>query len=282
MSIPYSLVRPASRAVVQLRTAELASLGIHGVDLVDAYCAEPGCDCSQATLRLDQVLCCPSRPDPFQGASLNHLGWHVDLNRGQVVADPIGDEWAQRIGRALSDALDRRLITKMRRRRAETLQWSEPEAWRNFDVSRFEPGTMVCFYGVFPKLQPDYMLEGDQPVFAVDHYCCTRGCKCTETHVVLANNQRPYGQLNYDYRSGRVKVVEGPADTVLDLWGRLLTALPYLSERMAGRGAFMIGPFAEFLHQARGPAPRLSRRLGRNDPCYCGSGKKFKKCCQTA
>lgn len=21
--------------------------------------------------------------------------------------------------------------------------------------------------------------------------------------------------------------------------------------------------------------------LGRNDPCYCGSGKKYKKCCKT-
>ncbi|HLQ46755.1 MAG TPA: SEC-C metal-binding domain-containing protein, partial [Planctomycetaceae bacterium] len=33
-----------------------------------------------------------------------------------------------------------------------------------------------------------------------------------------------------------------------------------------------VAPFADF--------PRLtSRKIGRNDPCYCGSGKKFKKCC---
>ncbi|MEK6867634.1 MAG: SEC-C metal-binding domain-containing protein, partial [Nanoarchaeota archaeon] len=24
---------------------------------------------------------------------------------------------------------------------------------------------------------------------------------------------------------------------------------------------------------------RRKRKLGRNDPCYCGSGKKYKKCC---
>lgn len=23
------------------------------------------------------------------------------------------------------------------------------------------------------------------------------------------------------------------------------------------------------------------RKLGRNDPCHCGSGKKFKKCCES-
>ncbi len=27
------------------------------------------------------------------------------------------------------------------------------------------------------------------------------------------------------------------------------------------------------------PAPAVSDKVGRNDPCPCGSGKKFKKCC---
>ena len=26
------------------------------------------------------------------------------------------------------------------------------------------------------------------------------------------------------------------------------------------------------------PAAREQRKIGRNDPCWCGSGKKFKKC----
>jgi uncharacterized protein YecA (UPF0149 family) len=27
------------------------------------------------------------------------------------------------------------------------------------------------------------------------------------------------------------------------------------------------------------PAMRVGNKVGRNDPCPCGSGKKFKKCC---
>ena len=27
------------------------------------------------------------------------------------------------------------------------------------------------------------------------------------------------------------------------------------------------------------PKPVSSKKVGRNDPCSCGSGKKFKKCC---
>ncbi len=35
-------------------------------------------------------------------------------------------------------------------------------------------------------------------------------------------------------------------------------------------------------HVAKTPVVRASPKLGRNDPCSCGSGKKFKKCCGAA
>ncbi len=30
------------------------------------------------------------------------------------------------------------------------------------------------------------------------------------------------------------------------------------------------------------PKPRIVTKIGRNEPCPCGSGKKYKKCCATA
>jgi uncharacterized protein len=32
----------------------------------------------------------------------------------------------------------------------------------------------------------------------------------------------------------------------------------------------------------RETSQRLRTKVGRNDPCLCGSGKKFKKCCGSA
>ncbi|HRK01828.1 MAG TPA: YchJ family protein [Oligoflexia bacterium] len=32
-------------------------------------------------------------------------------------------------------------------------------------------------------------------------------------------------------------------------------------------------------HEAQTPSVRQGPKVGRNDPCTCGSGKKFKKCC---
>jgi predicted aspartyl protease len=38
--------------------------------------------------------------------------------------------------------------------------------------------------------------------------------------------------------------------------------------------------FVEETRKADGPLPpRASRKVGRNDPCPCGSGKKYKNCC---
>jgi preprotein translocase subunit SecA len=41
------------------------------------------------------------------------------------------------------------------------------------------------------------------------------------------------------------------------------------------------GPDCQHDHHDHQPIPTYRRempKLGRNDPCYCGSGKKFKKC----
>lgn len=32
-------------------------------------------------------------------------------------------------------------------------------------------------------------------------------------------------------------------------------------------------------HEPQAPMKREAPKVGRNDPCVCGSGKKYKKCC---
>ncbi|MCC2646713.1 MAG: hypothetical protein K0R02_778 [Rickettsiaceae bacterium] len=32
-------------------------------------------------------------------------------------------------------------------------------------------------------------------------------------------------------------------------------------------------------HHSHEPYERGMPKIGRNDPCFCGSGKKYKKCC---
>jgi preprotein translocase subunit SecA len=39
------------------------------------------------------------------------------------------------------------------------------------------------------------------------------------------------------------------------------------------------GPASWFTPSPTAPIRREAPKLGRNDPCPCGSGKKYKKCC---
>ena len=68
------------------------------------------------------------------------------------------------------------------------------------------------------------------------------------------------------------------------LCGALLT---YLEEEGRLGGGKLLAAFTRaladaYLQQASGkpkPIVRPGAKLGRNDPCPCGSGKKYKKCC---
>jgi uncharacterized protein len=40
-----------------------------------------------------------------------------------------------------------------------------------------------------------------------------------------------------------------------------------------------VNEIAAFWRKKSGPGARRDNKVGRNDPCPCGSGKKFKKCC---
>lgn len=49
----------------------------------------------------------------------------------------------------------------------------------------------------------------------------------------------------------------------------------YSEEEISGPG----NPAHLFVHEVQTPYVRETPKTGRNDPCPCGSGKKFKKCC---
>ncbi len=74
---------------------------------------------------------------------------------------------------------------------------------------------------------------------------------------------------------------------VPDWTARLLTGLQDEGRLAGGR---LLGSFARafrdsYLEEASGkpkPVVRAGARIGRNDPCPCGSGKKYKRCCLNA
>jgi len=82
----------------------------------------------------------------------------------------------------------------------------------------------------------------------------------------------------------RLKIPDDLKPEVPGLCGALLVALQ-LEGRLGGgsaMGAFVSALRSAFQEAASGrtkPLVRAGSKIGRNDPCPCGSGKKYKKCC---
>jgi hypothetical protein len=171
---------------------------------------------------------------------------------------------------------------------------ADERRWLSDDWSDIGPGDMVPWPNAFPGA-PEMAFEyRGQRYVAIDSYCVTPGCACRDamfTFVRAAEKQgSPGGTEVCALRIGtlRWRVREThPLRTseaeALELWKACQQAFPKLRHTVADRfkrmrrfGAVVFGPSEDLSKRAPvgGAAP-----VGRNDPCPCGSGKKYKKCC---
>ncbi|MDO8690122.1 MAG: tetratricopeptide repeat protein [Dehalococcoidia bacterium] len=98
----------------------------------------------------------------------------------------------------------------------------------------------------------------------------------------LAEARRMFGQILVQAPSSKVSredregYVEAATEELADLAGRSgglgISTLPAQRFRPEGPGSREAG------ETAGGASSRLSRKVGRNEPCPCGGGKKYKKC----
>jgi hypothetical protein len=150
----------------------------------------------------------------------------------------------------------------------------------------------------------EFTCEG-RPWLVDDQYCVRPGCTCTEAGLSFfclsdnghssAKRRRCLTALFYDYRAATFKVKTmrrgspGP-DLLLPA---LQAAHPGLAAQLARRHQQLQQisrrlwpkssiPSMEAFSLLPGRRPVVNEpktKVGRNEPCPCGSGKKFKKCC---
>ena len=163
-------------------------------------------------------------------------------------------------------------------------------------------GHMIPFVEVFPLgLSLNYTFE--KAAWAADEqYCVQPKCPCTDlvlSFLMLKDaagrkitSLRDLPAIRYDYRSQATRqLAPGPAGTppTGQLLQALKTAYPALDTRLELHHRIMQTLYARhdlaqnklLIKRLEAQVPSLAHRPGRNDPCPCGSGKKFKKCCGT-
>lgn len=164
-----------------------------------------------------------------------------------------------------------------------------------------EDGSLVWFVDLFPYADCfEFDLDGE--IWAVDdQYCVMPDCDCREVvlsflklrssrdHSVIPKKQVPVAR--YDYKRNKVKVERKPLPgqpSLTALISALREAHPSIVEEVRRRhGQLKTIYLRTVLAQVStdnicGSGTTIRRdepKVGRNDPCPCGSGKKYKKCC---
>ena len=172
------------------------------------------------------------------------------------------------------------------------------EVIHNFTETQYKDvlgeGIMFFYKDVFPHSMDFKVTVDDVDYGLTDLYCLVPSCDCHEVILLVTNDdyEEPLFSVCFDIKRKIFKLDEEHKGIVSnDKVKAILTEIrkqfteakvPGLS--YADRYKRMRAVFKDFLTR-KGistnyhPETRLVATIGRNEPCSCGSGKKYKKCC---
>lgn len=158
-----------------------------------------------------------------------------------------------------------------------------------FDYEEVEKnGLMSTYNDVLPY--GDYLMVSinGQNCIVYDQYCLLSACPCSDAHlsVFLADEYNIPGEELYsvsvDYMRKKWGKPEEGTETVnvKTLRSALEEQIPDIYKRLYNRHMKLKSIYSHSKKRHYKHVPEVhSSQVGRNDPCPCGSGKKYKKCC---
>lgn len=238
-------------------------------------CSNPYCRCG--IVSLDLTLEEDKAEPPRYKFAVDVFKKKVDNGGGftnYFIKDLSKDDW---------DTL-RTIYWEYKRLRTETCPIEEIDAV--FPMEEIEKSDiMVGFYEILPYAESLVLEVGDERFFVDDQYCLKSSCPCTNValgFVPLGNKKvRSYTTiiLNYRDNSWRLERLErntaaSPEELMNELFRQELSSV------FIKRHEKLKVIYKQFKKKYCPDGPLSSKeKIGRNEPCPCGSGKKYKKCC---
>jgi hypothetical protein len=263
----------------------------------EMYCGDPRCDCLTGHLLVGGT---PLAVDVGTGR-LDFLDMQTS-----VLREPLLAELRELVA-------DQGVLAMLRAHYVAVRRYGEEHNYEHEDWTKLEPGELVPWQALFPQEGVELLpilkeirppKEGEQvPDFTDediafrlglgDAYCVDPRCDCHRvlwTVVAMAKEDRDMvrqlGTVVYDFRR-RQPAVQA-AVTGVDPDQLLYTVLMALrsfpgvidahAERYRRLRQLLIPLIQRQRRENDAGKASLTREAGRNDPCPCGSGKKYKKC----
>jgi len=165
------------------------------------------------------------------------------------------------------------------------------EAFFDYD-SVEEHSELYAYTDVFPFATALDFETGEGKFFVIDQYCLREDCKCTTVSLGIVQilpdkkSRKSKGKevcyIDLDYKKRRWEIDKeiSPEPSLQEIRTAIKKHEPKLYELLLSRHRKLKRIYSNNKRQHREEAPvKVPVKIGRNDPCPCGSGKKYKTCC---
>lgn len=165
----------------------------------------------------------------------------------------------------------------------------------NYDVTQLnipfppdvveDPSIMQSYIHYFPRAKIFKVDKDGEILILIDLYCVSPYCGCTQINLeVFKENSfdKSIGSFDFDYKKGKITDVEVGC-TIRDAKAFILQCrkkYPNFDKQIAKRNRNFRVLYKKYIQQNFELPPTISsKKIGRNSPCPCGSGRKYKQCC---
>lgn len=250
-------------------------------------CPDPFCDCAEITFAIHRA---PEDPP------IASLVFDFSTGKGETSDGPAADSAfaAKALNEIRKDdtdiLLDIFLTEKQRAIDNTNLDEIEPPPFPSAEIEN--ESLLTRYRQVFPWPTPIGISVDGRKYFVDDSYCLNPRCRCHAAVLDLVWDRKGRGSHNrsptavgYDYKAkqGKVYNAERGAHPPSQLIDQLHKTYPDVDKMFSRRHAQLRKLYRNHKKREQTAASELeqpqSSPVGRNDPCPCGSGRKFKKCC---
>jgi hypothetical protein len=267
--------------------------GVEEFDCVADTCRNPACRCQTVTVafraRAPGVPAQPTPPPERKvGVDISTRTIDATFRKSAAQSDIAFAETLLAAMKPADFDLLGRLHFMIKRHETEHAKPAEIHA--QFDFDEIERSSMMQTYNdILPFAETMQVVVDGIEYVVLDQYCVKPRCGCTDAHLNLLPVRQEVGTLettssvnvNYDAKTWELAADE-PLPCDVATFRRLMeSAIPDLHTKLQARHKKLCAIYAHARKRARATiADSLPQQsVGRNDPCPCGSGKKFKKCC---
>lgn len=161
------------------------------------------------------------------------------------------------------------------------------EAFFEYDEVEYN-GLMSAYNDALPYGDNLLVTINGKECIIIDQYCLLPKCPCTDTNLNIFSVDKvgktgtELCSVSVNYRKKNWKIIEEVSlpVTLKTVRTTIEGQLPNIYKQLHKRHVKLKAIYAHCKKKHYSPKEVLQLpKVGRNDPCPCGSGKKYKKCC---